>query len=418
MIMRLSKRMTMVLALLLLVNGADVSAQEVVDSLWVDSIEVDSVALAEEFKSDYDSEEDKARMDSLIQARYVIVSKNGKYGIYDREKNDSVTAVDMDYIEYSHYFQLEDGMCFCYFYYEKGLQCGKIGINMNDNTKMEAFADNPRLVGKVEDFPAIDSLISVRSYDVLGECMMDIDGIKGQVAVIDARTSNVLAWGALENVEGDIVYAPLLKRLCSSENLMPFVAVDCLAQSNTSLEDSIDTGQGILVLNDSVRIKDHNWRRGGYGMLTYRQALLNKSRIGMYHAMMTLPDGMDYWKYATDQTKNTNAMELATVFNNIFHLDSVNVSKERRGNIREIAIGMFKEGGIQHKRAPKDVELAGVYNVADDGTEQTFTFIGCFPADKPKYAVGMVVQRKHKLPASPAMVSDKVNKLIEWLDKK
>lgn len=63
----------------------------------------------------------------------------------------------------------------------------------------------------------------------------------------------------------------------------------------------------------------------------------------MYHAMMTLPDGMNYWKYATEQTKNTNAMELATVFNNIFHLDSVNVSVERRGNIPAIAIGMFKE---------------------------------------------------------------------------
>lgn len=412
------KRMTMVLALLLSVIGADVFAQEVVDSVWVDSVEVDSVALAAEFKSDYDSEEEKARMDSCIQARYVIVSMNGKYGIYDREKNDSVTAVDMDYIEYSHYFQPEDGMFFCYFYYEKGLQCGKIGINMNDNTKMEAFADNPRLVGKMEDFPAIDSLILVRSYDVLSECMADIDGIQGQVSVIDAKTGDVLTWGALENVEGDIVYAPLLKRLCSSETYMPFVAADCLAQSNTSLEESVDTGQGILVLNDSVRIRDHNWRRGGYGMLTYRQALLNKSRIGMYHAMMTLPDGMDYWKYATDQTKNTNALELATVFNNIFHLDSVNVSAERCGYIRAIAIGMFQEGGIQHKRAPKNVELAGVYNVADDGTEQTFTFVGCFPADKPKYAVSMVVLRKHKLPASPAMVSDKVNELIEWLNKK
>lgn len=412
------KRITMVLALLLSVIGADVCAQEVADSVWVDSVEVDSVALAEEFKSDYDSEEDKARMDSLIQARYVIITKNEKYGIYDREKNDSVTAVDMNYIEYSHYFQPEDGMCFCYFYFEKGLQCGKIGINMNDNTKVEAYADNPRLVGKVEDFPAIDSLISARSYDVLSECMSDIDGVQGQVAVIDAKTGDVLTWGALEDVEGDIVYAPLLKRFCSSEIFMPFVAADCLAQSKTSLADSVDTGQGILVLNDTLRIRDHNWRRGGYGMLTYRQALLNKSRIGMYHAMMTLPDGMDYWKYATDQTKNTNAIELATVFNNIFHLESVNVSVERRSNICEIAIGMFKEGGIQHKRAPKDVELAGVYNVADDGTEQTFTFVGCFPADKPKYAVSMVVLRKHILPASPAMVSDKVNELIAWLIKK
>ena len=52
MIMRLSIRMTMVLALLLAVIGADVCAQEVTDSVWVDSVEVDSVALAEEYKSD------------------------------------------------------------------------------------------------------------------------------------------------------------------------------------------------------------------------------------------------------------------------------------------------------------------------------------------------------------------------------
>ena len=38
-----------------------------------------------------------------------------------------------------------------------------------------AFADNLILVGKEEDFPAIDSLISARSYDVLSECMAATD---------------------------------------------------------------------------------------------------------------------------------------------------------------------------------------------------------------------------------------------------
>ena len=87
----------------------------------------------------------------------------------------------------------------------------------------------------------------------------------------------------------------------------------------------------------------------------------------MYHAMMPPPDDMNYCRYVTDQTKSTNAMEQDTVLNNIFHVDSVNVAVERRINIREIAIGMFKEEGIQHKHAPKYVELVGVYNVADVG---------------------------------------------------
>lgn len=286
----------------------------------------------------------------------------------------------------------------------------------SNNTK--ANADNLRPAGKEEDCPTIDSLVLDRSYDALRECMMDIGGIQGQVAVIDARTSDVLAWGALENAEGDIAYAPLLKRFCSSEIFMPFIAADCLAQSNTSMEDSVDTKNGILEVNDSMCVHDHNFRRGGYGKLTYKQALLKRSRISMFLAVLTMKDGMAYWKHVADTTKNTNAMKMAMAFNDIYHLDSVNISAERRSNIRAIAIGMFKEGGIQMKYASKDVELAGMYHVVDDGYEQTFSFVGCFPADKPKYAVSMVVHRKYKLPASPAMVSDKVNKLIKWLDKR
>ena len=387
--MRQSKRMTMVLALLLSVIGADVFAQKGADSVWVDSVEVDSVALAEEFKSDYDSEEDKARMDSLIQSRYVIVSMNGKYGIYDREKNDSVTAVDMEYIEYSHYFQPEDGMCFCYFYYEKGLQCGKIGINMNDNTKMEAFADNPRLVGKVEDFPAIDSLISARSYDVLSECMAAIDGIQGQVSVIDVRTGDVLTWGALENVEGDIVYAPLLKRFCSSETYMPFVAADCLAQSKTSLEDSVDTGQGIFVLNDSVRIRDHNWRRGiSYQYDTsatldeFAKEIASASGVSEGETISVLKDfrtllrktllggrsvniaGLGYF-YLSAQSKGTEKAEDFTIAN----ISGLRICFRANSDIRLFTGTTTRSDGLKFKDLDHINDSGSVGDGSDDGGE-------------------------------------------------
>lgn len=157
--MRLGKRMTMVWALLLSVIGADVYAQEVVDSVWVDSVEVDSVAVAEEFNSDYVSEEDKARMDSCVYARYVIVSENGKFGIYDRKKEDNVTAADMDLVEYSHSFRSPDGLPFCYFYYEKGVEYGKLGINMAGNSMMKMSGVNPRLVDLEDDSPTLDSLV-------------------------------------------------------------------------------------------------------------------------------------------------------------------------------------------------------------------------------------------------------------------
>lgn len=416
--MILNNKKTMVLTLLFSMIGTNVFAQDVVESVWVDSIEVDSLALPQEFELACESDEEKATVDSCIQARYVIVSENGKYGIYDREKNDSVTPIDMDFIQYSHHFHPEEDMCFCYFYFEKGLKSGKIGINMSDNTKTSVFCDNPRLVASLDEYDTIDTLITTKCRDVLRECMMDINGIQGQIAVVDAQTSQLLSWEALKNVDNELVNAPLLKKICSSETFLPFVAAGCLAWSNTSMEDSIDIGNGILEVNDSLIIRDHNWRKGGYGMMTYSQALLNRSRIGMYYAIMTMKNGMEYWNCATDTTKNTNAMEIAALFNNIYHADTTNIDASKHRNIREIAIGMFKEGGIQYRRAPKNVELAGMYNVSDDGKEQAFSFVGCFPAGKPRFAVSMVVIRKHRVPASTAILSGMVNDLIKWLNKR
>lgn len=304
---------------------------------------------------------------------------------------------------------------------------------VSHNTQIPMFDGSPGFVAKLDNSAAADSLVTEKCYDLLGEWMRMNGGTNGQLAVIDTQAGQLVAWAALEDAGGNHIKASLRKDFCSSEVYMPFVAAECLALSNTSLEDYVDTGSGVFKVNDNLTIRDHNWRRGGYGRLTYRQALLYKSRIGMYHAMMTAPNGMDYWNLATDMTKNTNAMELADTFNSIYYSgnialptpdsveagrNEVDIDETKRRYIHEIAVGMFKEGGIQHKRAPKDVELAGVYNLADDGKEQAFTFIGCFPADKPRYAIGMVVQRKHKQPASSVMLASAVNELIEWLNHK
>lgn len=302
---------------------------------------------------------------------------------------------------------------------------------VSHNTQIPMFDGSPGLVANLDNSAAADSLVTEKCYDLLGEWMRMNGGTNGQLAVIDTQAGQLVAWAALEDASGNHIKASLRKDFCSSEVYMPFVAAECLALSNTSLEDYVDTGSGVFKVNDSLTIRDHNWRRGSYGRLTYRQALLYKSRIGMYHAMMTVPNGMDYWNLVTDRTKSTNAMELAATFYGIYHPDNmvlsapdsveagrdeVDIDETRRRYIHEIAVGMFKEGGIQHKRTPKDVELAGVYNLADDGKEQAF--IGCFPADKPRYAIGMVVQRKHKQPASSVMLASAVNELIEWLNHK
>ena len=74
---------------------------------------------------------------------------------------------------------------------------------MNDNTKMEAIADNPRLVGKEEYIPTIDSLISAQNCDVLKnntDAIIDIGMwgkeklLKRQLIVVFLREISYLAY--------------------------------------------------------------------------------------------------------------------------------------------------------------------------------------------------------------------------------
>lgn len=133
----------------------------------------------------------------------------------------------------------------------------------------------------------------------------------------------------------------------------------------------------------------------------------------MYKAFTTMPNGLDLWRQACDTTEKSNAIELAMTFNQIYH------QKSSLGYVKKIATGIFEKNGIQHRLAPEGVKLAGMYNIrqSDDNkrTSDEFTFVGCFPADNPKYTIGMVVIRPHKLPATFCILSKEVNQLIEWL---
>ena len=250
--------------------------------------------------------------------------------------------------------------------------------------------------------------------------MLETNGQYGQIAVIDATTSEVLAWASLEKQFdgecewcGDLVYVPFEQNVCTTDIFVPFIAAKCLEDSNTPLDKMVDTGCGILEVNDSLQIRDHNWRRGGYGKVTFEKALLMKSRIGMYKAFMTMSNGTYLWEQAYDTIQKSNAIELAISFNQMYH------QKSSLEYVKKIATGIFEKTGIQHRLAPRGIKLAGIYNIrqCDDNKRSSdeFTFVGCFPADNPKYTIGMVVVRPHKLPATIGMLSKEVNLLIEWL---
>ncbi|MEQ2507516.1 hypothetical protein AAAT87_04355 [Segatella sinensis] len=161
----------------------------------------------------------------------------------------------------------------------------------------------------VDICPLADKELIDSCYNLLDRNMMlETDGIYGQIAVIDATTSEVLAWASLEK----------------------------------QLDDECE----------------------GCGDMIY------------------VPFKKNIWAIS-DTTKTNNAIELAL---------------------------SFKQRGVKQ---------AGRYNILQYDYNKRcfdeFTFVGCFPADNPKYSIGMVVIRPHKLPATAGMLSKEVNLLIEWL---
>ena len=161
----------------------------------------------------------------------------------------------------------------------------------------------------VDICPLADKELIDSCYNLLDRNMMlETDGIYGQIAVIDATTSEVLAWASLEK----------------------------------QLDDDCE----------------------GCGDMIY------------------VPFKKNIWAIS-DTTKTNNAIELAL---------------------------SFKQRGVKQ---------AGRYNILQHDNNKRcfdeFTFVGSFPADNPKYSIGMVVIRPYKLPATAGMLSKEVNQLIEWM---
>lgn len=73
---------------------------------------------------------------------------------------------------------------------------------------------------------------------------------------------------------------------CHTENSSVGQIATWLATLETGkvrLTDSVDTGVGYLNIHGRM-LKDHSWRIGGFGCLTYEQAFLKRSNIATYRA--------------------------------------------------------------------------------------------------------------------------------------
>ena len=153
------------------------------------------------------------------------------------------------------------------------------------------YANSPKkpekvLTGKKIGDPTIIPELQAATDSILRAEMEMLDMLQGQVIVMEVQTGEILAMVGLErNFEGK--YQPCQNFHYQQELGALMQTVSLLAMLETGkegLNDQVETGNGVWSVEDGLEMKDHNWRRGGYGNISLERALEISSNIGISKA--------------------------------------------------------------------------------------------------------------------------------------
>ena len=134
---------------------------------------------------------------------------------------------------------------------------------------------------------------------LLNDKLTEINGLQGQVIIMNVHTGEILAMAGRERpLEGkfqpcqNFAYQQELGSLMKTASLLI-----ALETGKSKLDDVVDTGNGVWQIDDDRIMKDHNWRRGGYGEVTLDRALGVSSNIGISKTIWSLFKGheQDYF---------------------------------------------------------------------------------------------------------------------------
>lgn len=372
--------------------------------------------------------------------RYAVVSNSGKRGIYDLIKGENVTEINMDEMGYSRHVVEEDSIHIYYFWAERGLQSGIIGVIGSNNHTMAIWVDNPDLIATLSECTTIDEKISCKCRKILKEVMELLASSYGQVAVLDAQTGHLKAWVALKKDTTGIADAKLLKKSCSAHLFAPVVAAARLAKAGIGLEDSVDISGEVCADGDTFVIRNSNPHEYASGITNYRSALAGKSTVAMFKAITSRnrTQGEEIWGEIISGKKEANAMELAAVMNCIYHqeelrlptlkgdsietVDMSDITPLMKEYMRAVLSGTNSGDGSQAGIAPKCINIAGLYGRSShadgkDGNTE-LSYAGCFPAENSRYAIGVFMDIPTEEGVLEANLAEQVNKLIEWLNQR
>ena len=132
---------------------------------------------------------------------------------------------------------------------------------------------DPTIVPELQ--ATVDSILNANMTEI-GNCL------QGQAIVMDVETGEILAMSGLErNYEGK--FQPCKNFAYQQElgSLMKTASLLTLFERGIDSTYVVHTGVGVWGVDDNWVLRDHNWRRGGYGDMNIARALEVSSNIGI-----------------------------------------------------------------------------------------------------------------------------------------
>lgn len=269
---------------------------------------------------------------------------------------------------------------------------------------------------KTEQVSAIDNTLQAKVTSIMESKLKEFDAQSGRVVVMDVQTGQVKA------SYGEDFTTPYRSELVYSATLLA-----ALKTGKVHLADTIDTENGVCVVGNDT-LFDNNWRRGGYGKMSIRQAFAQNSVVGIYKiAVKAFSDNMEEYlskvREIYSMTGDTtslivfaNHVEWATV-PPMLTLALVNKIAANEGNDSlKSALRYAVTDGLGMKANTDKTEVAGISGTTwqEDGSYMA-EFCGYFPFKNPKYSIIVAIHKKDIPVSGGAMAGSVFKEIVEYL---
>jgi cell division protein FtsI (penicillin-binding protein 3) len=290
------------------------------------------------------------------------------------------------------------------------------------------------MIGQIEAHPTTENRRIQELVDSLTRREMSNMGChRGIVYVVETKTGKLIAHTSLEG--SDDHFVPFTDTFYKEDDYLQGAVsyLALLSSGKVTPDTEIDTRNGIYVKPNGEEVRDHNWRRGGYGPISLESVLTHGSVVGYTMAIDSVYGNnmTDYFLKRRDFTAGVpeTLMGILTFYNAIANDGCmVKIGNGTASVINEhmavpehirmlqhglehcVSEGLFTKAGNEHV----GVAACGrTLHITD--TKYRLELCGYFPLQHPRYTIRVVLEKENNPASAGGMCGPLFSRIVDGL---